>query len=207
MSGLDEPKRGKLMVDSADEAPGWDAIEAAVATRVKDTNPLHWGSNILPGQAGLYGLSAYRSDGYWLLVTFGMTELFAKESDDQDVSGWGCELTMRVPMDADQPPAWALRLLERLVNYVFDSGRPFAEGHRLDPAGPITGEANTRLTAVAFAADPELPPIASPYGSARFLTVVGITADELERMKATTTAAVLRDLADRTPTLVTDPAR
>ncbi|MFF5178240.1 suppressor of fused domain protein [Micromonospora sp. NPDC000316] len=194
------------MVEVADEAPGWAAIEAAVATRVSDQNPLHWGTNNLPGQ-GLYGLSAYQSAGHWLLVTFGMTELFSKDSDDPDVSGWGYELTMRVPVDADQPPAWSLRLLERLVDYVFTSGKPFAEGHRMDPGGPVTGQANTRLRALAFAADPELPPINSPHGSARFVTVVGITANELDRMKVTTTAEVLNELAERSPMLVTDPTR
>ncbi|MEU8220531.1 suppressor of fused domain protein [Micromonospora taraxaci] len=44
-------------------------------------------------------------------------------------------------------------------------------------------------------------------GSARFLTVVGITADELDRMKATTTAEILSELAKRSPMLVTDPTR
>ncbi|MDG4783923.1 suppressor of fused domain protein [Micromonospora sp. WMMD961] len=194
------------MVKVADEAPGWAAIEAAVATRAGDQNPLHWGTNSLPGQ-GLYGLSAYRSAGQWLLVTFGMTELFSKSSDDPDVSGWGYELTMRVPRDADEPPAWSLRLLERLADYVFTSGKPFAEGHRMDPGGPITGQANTRLRALTFVADPELPPINSPHGSARFLTVVGITANELDRMKATTTAEVLSELAECSPMLVTDPTR
>lgn len=194
------------MVEVANEAPGWDAIEAAVATTMGDQEPLHWGTSNLPGQ-GLYGLSAYRAAGHWLLVTFGMTELFSKDSDDPDISGWGCELTMRVPLDADQPPAWSLRLLDKLVEYVFNSGRPFAEGHRMDVGGPITGQANTRLRAVAFAADPELPPIDSPFGSAQFLAVVGITIEELERMKATTTAAVLSELAAHSPMLVTDPTR
>jgi hypothetical protein len=192
------------MGEVADEAPGWDAIEAAVATKVTDRNPLHWGSNKLPGQ-GLYGLSAYRCAEHWLLVTFGLTELFSKDSDDPEVSGWGFELTMRVPLDGEQPPTWSLRLLERLVDYVFTSGRAFAEDHRMDPGGPITGKDTTRLRAIAFAADPELPPIDSPHGSARFLTVVGITADELDRMKATTTAEVLSELATRSPMLVTDP--
>lgn len=177
-----------------------------MATKVADRHPLHWGSNNLPGQ-GIYGLSAYRCADNWLLVTFGMTELFSKDSDEPDVSGWGYELTMRVPMDAEQPPPWSLLLLERLTDYVFTSGRPFAEGHRMDPGGPITGQPDTRLQAIAFAADPELPPIKSPFGAACFLTVVGITTDELDRMKATTTATVLDELAVGSPMLVTDPTR
>jgi hypothetical protein len=159
----------------------------------------------------LYGLSAYRSGGHWLLVTFGMTELFGKDSDDPDVSGWGHELTMRVPRNRDdaddQPPPWTLRLLQQLVSHVFEAGTPFADGHRLDPGGPVTGADDTRLTALAFTADPELPPIDSPFGSATFLTVVGITGDELDRMKATSTAEVLRELRADSPLLVTDPSR
>ena len=104
---------------------------------------------------------------------------------------------MRVLRDAEQPPPWSLRLLERLADYVFISGSPFAEGHRMNPGGPITGQPDTRLQAVALAADPQLPSISSAFGAARFLTVVGITADELERMKATTTATVLHELAAR----------
>jgi hypothetical protein len=93
----------RTLVDDEDEAPRWDAIDAAVHTVVADRDPLHVGSGNLPGQ-GLYGLSAFRADGLWLFVTYGMTDLFLKDSDDQQVSGWGYELTMRVPRDAEQPP-------------------------------------------------------------------------------------------------------
>jgi hypothetical protein len=193
--------------DEDDEAPGWDAIEAAVARVVPAQQPLHWGTNVLLAQEGIYGLSAYRVDTYWLLVTFGLTELFSKDSDDPEVSGWGIELTMRLPATEDQPPAWALRLLQQLGRYVFSTGRPFDHGHRMDPGGPITGAPDTRLTAVAFATDPELGTINTPHGRVQFLTVVGITADELARMKATSTANMLAELAATSPLLVTDTDR
>ena len=175
-------------------------------TVVGDRDPLHMGFGNLPGQ-GLYGLSAFRADGHWLLVTYGMTELFVKDSDGEQVSGWGYELTMRVPRDAEQPPAWTVRLLERLCDYTWTQGRPFASGHRMDPAGPITGRDDTRLRALAFTTDPELPAIDSQFGAAEFLTVVGITADELAWMKATRTATVLAELGADSPLLITDPAR
>lgn len=190
-----------------DDAPGWDAIEAAVAQIAPAQEPLHWGTNTLPGQDGIYGLSAYRVDDHWLLITFGLTELFSKESDDPEISGFGFELTLRLPAVEDQPPAWSLRLLKQLGSYVFDSGRVYSNGHRMDPGGPITGTPDTRLTALAFTDDPQLPAIDTPHGSARFLTVVGITADELARMKATSTAEVLAELAATSPRLITDPSR
>lgn len=193
--------------EAAGEALGWDAIEAAVTAVVGEQEPLHWATENLPGQGGVYGLSAYRVDDHWLLVTYGLTELFGKDSDDPQVSGWGFELTMRVPATAAQPPSWPLRLLTQLGRYVFSTGNAFTSGHRLDPRGPITGSPDTRLTAVAMTNDPQLGPINTPYGTARFLAVVGITADELDRMKASSTATVLTELASRSPLLITDPDR
>jgi hypothetical protein len=174
---------------------------------VPDRSPLHWGTNTLPGQGGIYGLSAYRGADHWLLVTFGLTDLFGAVVPKAQVSGWGFELTLRVPKTEQQPPAWSLNLLEKLGRYVFSSGRPFEPGHRMDPGGPITGKPDTRLTALAFVADPQLPPIDSPHGSAQFLEVVGITADELAQMKATSTQQVIDTLTASSPTLITDPSR
>jgi hypothetical protein len=163
-------------------APGWAAIEAAVESVVPPQQPLHWGTNNLPGQDGIYGLSAYRIDENWLLVTLGLTELFAKESDDLEWTGWGLELTMRVPAgDPSQPPTWSLNLLQQLGNYVYSSGRWFEAGHRTRPGGPITGKPDTRLTAIAFTEDPQLGSIDTPHGKMQFLQVVGITDDELAR--------------------------
>lgn len=195
------------MDDPENDAPGWDAVEAAVEAVVPPQQPLHWGTHTLPDQDGIYGLSAYRDGGHWLLVTFGLTELFGKVSDDRDTSGWGFELTMRVPADADQPPAWTLRLLQQLGRYVYSGQRPIRPGHRMEPGGPITGSPGTRLTALAFVDDPQLPSIDTPNGRMQFLTVVGITAEELAQMKATSTGQVLVELAAASPLLVTDVTR
>ncbi|WP_157995646.1 suppressor of fused domain protein [Thermomonospora amylolytica] len=159
------------------------------------------------GQDGIYGLSAHRGGDHWLLVTFGLSELFGKDSADPEVSGWGLELTMRLPATGARPPAWSLRLLQQLGRYVFSTGRAFDHGHRMDPGGPITGTPGTRLTAPAFATDPRLGTIDTPHGRVQFLTVIGVTADELARMKATGTAHVLAELAAASPLLITDADR
>jgi hypothetical protein len=199
------------MTGSEGEEPfargGWDAIEAAASAVVPPQQPLHWGTNNFPGRDGIYGLSAYRVSSHWLLVTFGLTELFDKVSADADTSGWGFELTMRVPAEGDQPPAWSLQLLLELGHYVFSGGAGVRAGHRLIPGGPITGTPDTRLTALAIAADPQLSAIDTPNGRVQFLTVVGITADEVAQMQATSTDQVLAELANASPFLVTDVAR
>lgn len=192
------------------EAPGWDAIEQAVRENVESAGePLHWSTGVLPGQDGIYGVSAYRLPGTWFLVTFGLSELYSKESENADVSGWGFELTMRLPRSGTdgEPPSWALALLARLGAYVFTNASPFGAGHRLDPGGPITGSAGTRLSAVAFTEDRQVPAVNTANGSLQFLQVVGITDDELVEMQETSTAQVLRRLTLQSPDLVTDPDR
>lgn len=188
------------------EAHGWAAVERAVARVRPGREPLRW--ELPEDQGGLVALLAYPGDDSWLIVSLGLTELFDKVTDDPAVSGWGVELTLRVPLgDADIPPNWALNLLMRLGAYIFGSESCFGPGHRMDPGGPITGEANTRLTALAFALDPELTGVDTPNGHVEFLTVVGITRAELDRMKRTSTDEVLDGLRAGSPNLITDPAR
>ncbi|MEO7261203.1 MAG: suppressor of fused domain protein [Jatrophihabitantaceae bacterium] len=154
-------------------------------------------------------MNAYRTGEGWLLLTLGLSELFTKCGDDPAVSGWGFELTMRVMENSqsDVPPQWALNLVVKLSVYVYQRSKSFAPGHRMDPGGPIAGNSDTHLTALAFTADPQLPSISAPNGSVDFLTIVGITAHELAAMQATSTDAVLSALRARYPTLVTDISR
>lgn len=193
----------------ADEAaPGWDALEKHVQDRLGlEGEHVHWGSGTLPGQEGLYGVSAYAVQDVWLYLTFGLSELFEKESDDIEVSGWGIELTMRVPRTAPTPPAWPLPVLAQLGQHVFVNGAPFAPGHRAGGNGLSTDDPASALMGLAFAEDPQLGQIITPNGHVAFVTAVGVTASELERMRSTTTDAVLDELRANGPLLVTDPAR
>ncbi len=190
------------------EAPGWHAIERAIASVHPGVTPIHFGgeADALPNQ-GVWGINAYPLEGHWLIVTLGLTELFEKRSDDPSTSGWGFELTIRALLTGDQPPQWALQLLQALGRAVYSTGRPFGDGHRLDPGEPITGSNDTRLRAIAFATDSELDPIDTANGRVNFLQVVGITQEELAAMKETSTAAVLDGLRTLDPLLRVDPAR
>ncbi|GAA3863289.1 suppressor of fused domain protein [Tessaracoccus defluvii] len=99
-----------------DSAPGWDAIDAALLPLYPEQEPGHYGS--LPGMAGgnnpLQGISVYRRTDpvpHWHFVTYGFTELFGKETDDPETSGFGFELTMRLaaPEESGQLPSRARR--------------------------------------------------------------------------------------------------
>ncbi|MBR7829323.1 suppressor of fused domain protein [Actinospica sp. MGRD01-02] len=198
--------------DLEPEASGWDAIDAVFDELYGGIEPVHVG--YIPGLAagsGLQGCSAYRAADHWHYVTYGLTELWDKsEEADPEISGWGYEFTLRAPAEAgeDKPPQWPFNLLEQLAKTTNQGGSVYEVGHRIDVRRPITGEDGTALTALAITRDTELPElIDSPNGAFALLQVVGITADELARMKDTSTAAVLEDLAEGNPLLITDPAR
>lgn len=203
------------MTTEADSAPGWQVIDAALRAVYGDQRPLHWAPLVkwrLGGGDPLDGVSAYRHGGvapHWHLVTYGFSELYAKENDNPDVSGFGFELTLRLPIlpDEDVPPAWALNFLQNLGRYVFEYHNPFAAGHHMDLNGPICLESDTAIRAVCFNMDPELPPIGTPNGGVMFLQVTGVTLDELAAAKAWDTRKLLELMTSQLPFLVTDLER
>jgi suppressor of fused-like protein len=190
------------------EAPGWDAIDRLLRDRYPGQTPLHMAPGAPLGLgAGVQGISAYRQPDNWHLITYGLSELYAKESDDPATSGFGYELTIRVPAaDLAEPPAWPFTLLDRVAQ-AQHRGSDFGVGHRLSVGGPITGAAGCRLSAIAFTRDPELGRIDTPNGALTFVQVVGITAEDLAEMQATSTGQVLERMAVSNPLLITDPAR
>ncbi|HVX87203.1 MAG TPA: suppressor of fused domain protein [Phycisphaerae bacterium] len=202
---------------AGDRADGWAAIDAALRPIYGEQEPLHWGTLIkyrLGGPDPLDGISAYRHDlppapPHWHFVTYGMSELYAKELEDADVSGWGFEFSFRLarnPQD-DQPPMWPLNLLNNLARYVCDSGNVFAPGHYLPFNAPIATSESTALHAALFAEDPELKTIDTPNGKMQFLQIVGVTLDELAAARAWNVQRFLEVLAARHPLLVTDMTR
>ncbi|MDR0271413.1 suppressor of fused domain protein [Paenibacillus sp.] len=194
---------------------GWDAIDQELSRIYGEQEPKHYGT-ILPyslgGQDPLDGISAYKSDTpvpHWHFVTYGFSELYEKESENADYSGYGFELTLRLTRskEEEEPPAWALNLLQNMGRYVFNSGNVFRSGDYLDANGPICLEADTLLTALAFTSDPELPTIDTPNGRMEFIQMVGITHDELEAMQIWNTLGVLKTGLGQIPGYVTDLSR
>jgi suppressor of fused len=121
------------------------------------------------------------------------------------VSGWGYELTLRT-LVGDEPQGWALELLRAVAHVTQQRGVVFGEGHRLDVGSGIGGD-RSLLRAVAFTRDHTIQPRLFPFGNYTFLQMVGVTFSELQEMRASSTEAVLRRLAERDPQLRTDPAR
>ncbi|HZE99891.1 MAG TPA: suppressor of fused domain protein [Planctomycetota bacterium] len=202
------------MADDDERSPGWQAIDAALKSLYPEEKPQHFGVLIpydLGGPDPLRGLSAYRraDPEHWHFVSYGFTELFAKESPDKETSGFGFELTFRLarPKDEDKPPAWALNFLQNLGRYVFQTGNAFGVGHHMSLNGPIAQGSPTEIRAIAFAADSELGEFSSGNGRARFLQVVGLTEDELALAMDWNAESLLKEMRGANPLLLTDLGR
>ncbi len=195
------------MSDHEDEtAPGWDAITEKVAGFFPGQEPQHWGIDPIPGQ-GIFGISAYDGGNYYLFVTYGLTELFDKVTADLSVSGFGFEFTMRITKAGDLfdgPPRWVLALLKQLGQYVYKNERMFTYGETVNCKGPLTGEPNTDLCGVICAEDPQFDGVSTPNGSVGFMTIIGITSDELAMKKASGAVEIIQQLAHDNPLLMTD---
>lgn len=196
------------------ESPGWKAIDAALNGVYGGIEPFHYGTVLsyrLGGPDPLDGVSVYKRDHpvpHWHYVTYGLTELYAKESENRTHSGFGFELTLRLAQEGeDQPPVWAINFLQNMARYVYNSGNIFHPGHHLDANGPLEADRDTPITAVAFIEDPELDTVHSPNGEFHFVQVVGITADELDLIKVWNTRSFLELVQNTLPLYVTDLKR
>ena len=195
------------------EAPGWAAIDGALARVYGAAEPLHFGTIhkwVLGGPDPLDGISAYpRTDPvpHWHFVSYGMSELYSKESEDPEESGWGFEFTFRLARDPAEatPPVWAMNFLQNLGRYVFQSGRWFEPGHTMNANGPLAADrTDSAIRAITFTVDPELGEISTPHGKVQFLQVVGLAIEEYEAARQWNSGALLDLIEPRTPLHVTD---
>ena len=209
-------EKGETYMSSENELnqTGFDAIAEAVQKLYPDQEGLYYGTVIpyaLGGNDPLDGVEIWKSGHgipHWHYITYGFTELYEKESEDPEMSGYGFELTFRLKRgNEEQPPVWPVSLLQNLARYVFSSGNVFGPGHHIDANGPIALETDTRLTALGFHIDPELGELDTPNGRFMFLQAVGLTRDEMEAMMCWNGERFLSELEKEIPLCVTDLSR
>lgn len=144
---------------------------------------------------------------HWLYVTYGLSDLNEKESEDPNLSGYGFELTfrLRAKTDEDAPPQWPCDLLNSLARTVFQFSSALKPGaaHVLD--GPIETGSDIRIHAFTIVCDPELTTIKTPNGDVSFLQIFGLTLDELDSLTRCHHELFLEAAKSRlSPLLITD---
>lgn len=205
-------------------APGWAAIDRALGMVHPGQTPHQFASQRaydLDGRAPLPAIAAYEAEEplHWHFVTFGLSELFEKSSPDPERSGFGFELTLRLPRSPGEaaPPTWPVQLLQALGHYVLSGHGPLDTGHVIDLGGPLgppvpvdegEGERPCALEGVVCIPDAQLGKLDTPFGSLLFLQLFGLTRDELEAMgewPMERKVGLVREAYP--PVAVTDPAR
>lgn len=200
------------------DAPGWDAIDRWVGQHFGGQTPHQFTSRTpyeLESHSPLPAITVWstRAPAGWFYVTYGLSELFDKSSGDADVSGFGFELTLRLPdTGGDTPPVWPLRLLQGLGHHALSSGGGFDSGHTLDLGAPLVpagsdGPQDCRLTGLLCLPDPLLGKISTVHGSLLFLRLFGITEDEREALSGLELGSLVACVAELSPMAITDPTR
>lgn len=168
---------------------GWKAIEAACLKMYPgQTNPKHYGTIIswrFGGNDPLDGISIYDGGDYYHFVTFGLSEIYEKENENKEYSGFGFELTVKLKKDGLDDEEASIRgmcgILQAIARLTFNNGEIFRPDEYIytgkttgmDPAGKslITGFI-TQLDS--------LGEIESPNGKPQFVELIGVTDAELK---------------------------
>ena len=203
-------------------APGWAAIDRALAMLYPGQVPHQFTSERaydLEGQAPLPAVTVHEGSGpaHWHIVSYGLTELFEKSSPDPEHSGFGFELTLRLPKRSGEetPPVWAVRLMQALGHYVLSGHAGLDTGHVIDLGGPLAPpqvgengqERPCALEGVVLVPDPRLGELGTPFGRVLFLQLFGLTRDELEPMTGWDLKRKVGLVMEYDPLAITDPAR
>ncbi len=206
-----------------DDAVGWLEIDKVVESIYGDQKPRHYAPPVhymLGGEDPLDGVSIYDSQKdifHRHLVSYGMSELYYnEEAAGGEFSKWGFEFTFRLKPFAEDgdDPTWVVNLMNNLARYVIKSGKWFEEYHVIPANGPIrlSSTAQINIVGVAFVSDPELGKIQTPHGEVSFLQMVGLTANEMNRITSASSAydevkKVLDEMKTTNPLMITDLLR
>jgi hypothetical protein len=180
--------QGVETMENEQSTAGWDAITARFGQLYPgQDDPLHYGTIIayeFGGGDPLDGVSIYDGGDFWHFVTYGFSELYDKESDNDEWSGYGFELTMRLLKSDnidEQELKGVVRNLQTMARYVFGSGRGFSPYQYLY-TGQQTGmdvAGTSILTGYATAPD-AAGTIETLNGKVEFVCLVGLTDAELQ---------------------------
>lgn len=206
-----------------DDAVGWLEIDKVVEGIYGDQKPRHYAPPVhymVGGEDPLDGVSIYDSQKDMFhrhLVSYGMSELYYnEEAAGGEFSKWGFEFTFRLKPFAEDgdDPTWVVNLMNNLARYVIKSGKWFEEYHVIPANGPIrlNSTAEINIVGVAFVSDPELGKIQTPHGEVSFLQMVGLTANEMNRITSASSAydevkKVLDEIKTTNPLMITDLLR
>lgn len=192
MGFLDKLKKKIEKKDTNDEqvvVDGWKAIEdACLKMYPGQTNPKHYGTIIswsLGGNDPLDGISIYDGGEYYHFVTFGLSELYEKENENKEYSGYGFELTIKLKKDGLEDEEAGIRgmcgILQAIAKVTYNNGEIFQPDEYIY-TGQTTGmdpSGKSLITGFITQLD-KLGEIETPNGKVQFVELIGATDAELK---------------------------
>ena len=178
--------------DKEEKSYGWDAITNEFdKIYPNQKNPKHYGTLIswnLGGNDPLRGISIYDGGDYWHFVTYGLTELYEKESENKEVSGYGMEFTFKLKKDKYDNEEAEIKcicgILQSIARITFTNGEIF-KPYEFIYTGQTTGiDANGRSNITGFITIPDTnaKPLNTPNGKMEFVELIGVTDNELKTL-------------------------
>ena len=199
MNLFDDPKNAGAIPDvkpdgneeQEPDACGWDAITDAFEKLYPgQDDPIHLAALIpwiLGGSDPLQGISVYDGGDFWHFVSYGLSELYEKESEDPEWSGYGFEFTLKLKKaglaDEDAEIKTVCGIFQSLARLTFHNGEIFRPNEYIY-TGQTEGMDNRRqskLTGFITAWD-EAGEIVTPNGKVQFVKLIGATDTELKAL-------------------------
>jgi len=193
MGLLDVFNKEKNKEEKEINAPGWDAItNECLKIYPNQINPKHYAALIkwkFGGPDPLDGISIYETDEYYHFVTYGLSELYDKESSNKDISGYGMEFTFKLKKDNYEHPEVEIKnvcgLLQQIARYTFNNGEIFKPNEYLytGQTEGIDAKYQSNITGFITILDNDLKEIDTPNGKVTFVEFIGATNNELIALK------------------------
>ena len=184
---MDEKKNDKI------NASGWDAItEACENIYPTQKNPKHYGTLInwtFGGNDPLEGISIYDGGSFWHFVTYGLSELYEKQSDNREVSGYGMEFTFKLKKNNYEDEEAEIKgicgILQSIARITFTRGELFKPYEYLytGQTQGIDTKSQSNITGFITIPDNEIKSIDTPNGKVDFVEFIGVTDKELLAVK------------------------
>ena len=172
---------------------GWDAI-TNLCDKIypNQENPKHYGTLIswkLGGNDPLKGISIYDGGDYWHFITYGLSELYEKESAIKDVSGYGMELTFKLKKDNYENEENEIKcicgILQSIARITFTKGEVFNSYEYLytGQTEGIDYNRKSNITGFITVPDDKFHEINTQNGKVNFVEFIGVTDNELKAIQ------------------------
>lgn len=188
-------KKSEPLIEKSEDTqtPGWDAIDKETK-RVypNQNNPKHYATLIkwkFGGPDPLDGISVYDAGDYWHFVTYGLSELYEKESEDKEWSGYGMEFTFKLKkdcyIDEEQEIECICGLLQQIAKITFTNGEIFNAFEYLytGQTEGIDARQTSNITGLITIPDTKFSTLDTENGRVDFVEFIGVTNNELLALK------------------------